>query len=67
MAEYLEETYRAVVEVDNYLHEVRDRLRTRLYAMGLARDPSFAEAVRVAERRADSPDVSDDSFHPSDV
>jgi hypothetical protein len=67
MADYLKETYRAVVQVDNYLHGVRDQLRTRLHAMGLGTDPTFLESVEAAQENADSGKAVEDSFSASDL
>lgn len=67
MADYIKESYRAVVEVDELLHAWRDRLRTRLHAFRLATDPDFLQSIRDAEAKIDAGTAKEDFFTAADL
>jgi hypothetical protein len=66
VAEYLTDTYRLTVELDEVLHKVdvhihdkREELRARLYALHLAEDVAFLDAAAAFKKRLESLDDTD--------
>jgi hypothetical protein len=53
VAELLARSYEEVLELDERVHVVRDRLRARLYALKVATDPSLAQRIAEAEQLGD--------------
>jgi hypothetical protein len=54
LEQWLSDTLDEINEADEKLHQIRDQVRRRLYALRVAADPSLANSVHYIEKLIDA-------------